>query len=245
MSSPAARVRAELQARTGVDFATYADDEFIDAVTGWSGLLALGKELAVAGAIGVGVLATAVIWALAGDHGFDTSVGLILGGLVAGVGAGLTYFAIRVRRRAPEEASKVFDVAGEMADRVAADIADGRLEISASDAARGVAIAAAIPALTRAAQRRFPLAGLLIAPALGSIISRTLFRVWPSGGAPTPLSGLERPARGIEQALESVRAAVIPKLSRAVRWASLPFIAAGAVLVVMGAFIALISLSVA
>lgn len=244
MSSPTDQVRAELQARTGVDFATYADDEFIDAVTGWSGLLALGRELAVAVGVGLGVLAVAVIITVTGDWGFDAGVGLIIGGLVAGTGAGVTIFSLRVRQRAPAEASKVFDVAGKMADRVAEDVTSGRLTVSAGDAARGVAIVAAVPALTRATQRRFPLVGTLIAPAVGSVLSRALVRAWPASRAAVPLTGIERPARRLEHTLESVREAVIPKLTRAVRWATLPLVAAGAILMTLGVTVALISLAV-
>ena len=43
----AAELRAQLQASTGVDFAGYADAEFVDTITGWAGLWAIVKEAAV------------------------------------------------------------------------------------------------------------------------------------------------------------------------------------------------------
>ena len=58
--------------------------------------------------------------------------------------------------------------------------------VSAAQAARGLALVAAAPALTRVAQRRFPLVGTVAAPAVGAMLTRTLARVWPSttGGPP-------------------------------------------------------------
>lgn len=243
MSSPAARVRADLQARTGVDFAAYADDEFVDTVTGWSGIVALGKELAMALGGGLLVLVAAVVWAFLGDYGFDERVGLILGGLVAGVGTAVMLLSIRVRRRVPEEASKVFDAAGSMVEKVAVDLESGRLRVNASDAARGIAIVATIPAMTRATQRRFPLVGFLLAPAVGSLLSRALVRVWPSDGGGVPLTSLDRPARRLHSTLDSIRQSVLPRLARTVRWATLPLLAAGGFAIIMGLALAVLSLA--
>lgn len=243
MSSPASRVRADLQTRTGIDFAEYVDDELVDSVTGWSGLLGLIRELAVGVGVGVLVVATAIALAIGVDLSADQRVGLVIGGVLAGLGAAALTFALRLRRRIPAEASKVFDVAGTAADRVARDVASGRLTITAGDAARGVTLVAAIPALTRAARRRFPLVGLVAAPAVGAVMSRALMRVWPSGQGGTPLSGLERPARRLQDTLGKVNETVLPRIATAVRWATLPLAVGGSVLVVLGAAATIVSLS--
>lgn len=243
MSSPASRVRADLQTRTGIDFAEYVDDELVDSVTGWSGLLGLIRELAVGVGVGVLVVATAIALAIGVDLSADQRVGLVIGGVLAGLGAAALTFALRLRRRIPAEASKVFDVAGTAADRVARDVASGRLTITAGDAARGVTLVAAIPALTRAARRRFPLVGLVAAPAVGAVMSRALMRVWPSGQGGTPLSGLERPARRLQDTLGKVSETVLPRIATAVRWATLPLAVGGSVLVVLGAAATIVSLS--
>lgn len=244
MTSPAGRIRAELQASTGVDFAEYADDEFVDAITGWSGLVGLIKEAAIAVSAGLAVVVGAALVAAFGPIDGDAATGLVIGGVVAGIGTTVLVLALRVRRRIPIEITRVFEVAARMADRVAEDIAGGRLTISATDAARGVAIVAAVPALTRATQRRFPLLGTAVAPVAGSILSRSLIRVWPGGRGSIPIDRLEGPARHLDTALASAREGVVSKLGTAVRWATLPLVVAGSSVMVLGIAIFLVSLTV-
>lgn len=243
MSSRAARVRADLQARTGVDFAEYVDDELVDSVTGWSGLLGIIREAALSVGMGLLVVVAAIAVASTVELSGDESAGLIIGGAVGGIGTVALTLAARLRSRIPAEANKVFEVAGAAADRVARDVGSGRLTVTAGDAARGLALVAAIPALTRAAQRRFPLVGLVAAPAVGAVLGRALARVWPAGQGTTPLSGLERPARRLEETLETVGETALPRISTAVRWATLPLMAAGVVLAVLGVTVILISFS--
>lgn len=241
MNSPAARLRADLQARTGVDFAQYVDEELVDSVTGWSGLLGVIRELAISVGVALAIVTGAVIVAATVDLSTDESSGTIIGGVVLAFGAAAATFALRLRQRIPAEAGKVFDVAGTAVDRVAADVASGRLRITAGDAARGVTVVAAIPALTRVARRRFPVLGLLAAPAVGTVLTRALLRVWPGGQDATPLTGLERPARHLEETLRAVGAATLPRVSTAVRWATIPLLVGGAVLAFLG--LAVIALS--
>lgn len=236
-----AQLRADLQARTGVDFAEYADDEFVDTVTGWSGLLGLVKDLAIAVGAGLLLVIVAIILAVNLDLSGNASSGLVIGSVIAGAGVTALCFALLIRRRVPTEAAKVFDVAGRMADRVAGDLASGKLTIGVNEAARGVALVAAIPALTRATQRRFPLVGMIFAPAAGALVGRVIARVWPASSGSTPLTGLEKPTRQLEQTLGSVRAAVVPRLATAVRWVSLPLLLGGVVLIILGTAVALIS----
>lgn len=243
MSSPSSRTRADLHTRTGIDFSQYVDDELVDSITGWSGLLGLVKELGMSIGIGLLVAVGAIVVAVVRESSSDESTGLVIGGIVTGTGVAAFTFALRLRRRIPAEANKVFEVAGAAADRVARDVASGRLTISSGDAARGVTLVAAIPALTRAARRRFPLLGTVAAPMAGAILSRALMRVWPTGHAATPLSGLERPARRLEDTLRTVSQSVLPRVTTAVRWATLPLAAGGLALVVLGAAVVLLSFS--
>lgn len=243
MTSPASRVRADLQARTGIDFSQYVDDELVDSITGWSGLLGVVKELGVSLGIGLLVVAAALVIALVSQPGSDASAGLVIGGGVTGVGAAALTFALRLRRRIPTEASKVFEVASAAAERVGRDVASGRLAISAEDAARGVTLVAAIPALTRAARRRFPLVGTLAAPVVGAVLSRALVRVWPSGQGTAPLSGLDRPARRVQRTVQAIGESILPSVKTVIRWATLPLAVGGLVLVAIGATVIFLSFS--
>lgn len=243
MTSPAARVGADLQARTGIDFSRYVDDELVDSITGWSGLLGLVRALAVAVGTGLVVVVVCVTLAAIAEMSSDERTGLVIGGIVVGAGVAGFVFALRLRRRIPAEAGKVFDVAAASVDRVAADVAAGRLTVTAGDAARGVTLVAAIPALTRAARRRFPLVGTAAAPAVGAVLSRALMRVWPTGSGAIPLAGLESPARRLEETLKGVRQSVLPKVATAVRWATLPLLVGGIVLTLLGAGVVLVSFS--
>lgn len=233
-----------MRARTGIDFAEYVDDELVDSVTGWSGLLGVVRELALSVGGGIvlagGVIGTAFVADLDGDE----TIGLIVAGLMAGAGAAALTFALRLRRLVPTEVAKVFDVAAAAADRVARDVSSGRLTITAGDAARGVTLVAAIPALTRAARRRLPVLGLMVAPAVGAVLSRALVRVWPTREGTRPLSGLERPARRLHGTLDRVSDTVMPGIERAVRWATLPLAVAGAVLATLGVTVAAVAFSV-
>lgn len=240
MSSTASRLRAELQAETGVDFATYADDELMDAVTGWSGLVGLAFDLLVAVGIGAATLVVSVIGAGAMGLEAEAPIGVVVAGFVAGAGLAALVFALRARRRAPAEVTKVFDLAGVMVERVADDVATGKLSVGVGDAARGLAIVAAVPALTRVAQRRFPLVGTLAAPATGALLARVLSRVWPTGGG-QPLTGIEGPARSLRQALDSARGTIVPKLATAVRWATFPLLVGGVTLVAIGIVVGFVS----
>lgn len=243
MSATSERVRAELEAQTGVDFRRYADDDLIDAVTGWSGIVGLVKEFGISLAIGAVVAGAAVVAALLSPIGIEAQIGLVVGGVVAAIGVLVGMFALRARRRAPAEALKVFELTETMVDQVAEDVATGRIEVTPAQAVRGLALVAAAPALTRVAQRRFPLVGTLAAPAVGALLTRVLARVWPStaSGGP-PLVGLEGTARSLHQTITGVERTVIPKLARAVRWVTLPLIVAGAALVVIGVLVAAISI---
>lgn len=243
MRSHAARVRADLQSRTGVDFAEYVDDDLVDSVTGWSGLLGIVGEAALSAGVGLLLIIGAVVAASTFDLSGDESAGLVIGGVVAGIGAAALTFAVRLRSRIPAEASKVFEVAGTAVDRVARDVASGRLTVTAGDAARGLTLVAAIPALTRAARRRFPVLGLVAAPAVGAVLSRTLGRVWPAGQGTASLSGLERPARRLEETLGTVGETALPRIATAVRWATLPLMAGGVVLAILGVTVILLSFS--
>lgn len=242
MSATSERVRAELEAETGVDFRRYADDALIDAVTGWSGIVALATEFGISLGFGALVAVIAIAVAFIGNFGFEARVGVIVGGLIVGLGVILVMFALRGRRRAPSEAEKVFELTETMVDRVAEDVATGRITVTAAQAARGLAIVAAAPALTRVAQRRFPLVGTLAAPAVGALLTRTLARVWPAASGGLPLTGLEGTARRLNDAVAAARRAVIPKLATTVRWATLPLIIAGTVLGLIGLGVAAVSI---
>src|SRR5690606_21022330 len=115
----------------------------------------------------------------------------------------------------------------------------------AADAARGIAVVAAVPALVRVAQKRLPLLGTLLGPVAGSMVSRVLLRVWPSGRRGGP--GLDRfggAANQLQAALSSARDGIVPRLGRAVRWGTLPLVVGGAVLVVIALAVLLLSLAV-
>lgn len=240
MSSRASRLRAELQAETGIDFATYADDELVDAMTGWTGLLGLIFDLLIAVGVGAAALLMAVIVAATTGLEAEARIGVVVAGFVMGAGLAALVFALRARRRAPAEVTKVFDLAGKMVERVADDVAAGKLSIGVGDAARGLAIVAAVPALTRVAQRRFPLVGTLAGPAAGALVARILARVWPAGGG-SPLAGIEGPARSLGHALDSARNTVIPRLATTVKWATLPLVVGGGVLVTIGIVVGVVS----
>jgi hypothetical protein len=243
MSATSGRIRAELQAQTGADFRRYADDDLIDAVSGWSGLVGLAKDFGISLALGIGLALVAGAVALTTELDAEAQVGVIIGGIVAGLGAMIAFFALRARKRAPSEAAKVFELTGAMVDRVAEDVATGRITVTASQAARGLALVAAAPALTRIAQRRFPLVGTLAAPAVGALLTRVLARVWPAGGAGgQPLVGLEGTARRLNEAVGDAETAVIPKLARAVRWVTVPILVAGLVILAIGCLTALLSI---
>ena len=242
MSATSERIRAELQAQTGADFWRYADDDLIDAVSGWSGLVGLAKDFGISLALGIGLALIAVAVALTTGLDAEAQVGVLIGGIVAGLGAMIAFFALRARKRAPSEAAKVFELTGAMVDRVAEDVATGRITVTPSQAARGLALVAAAPAMTRVAQRRFPLVGTLAAPAVGALLTRVLARVWPAGGASEPLVGLEGTARRLNEAVGDAQTAVIPKLAKAVRWVTVPILVAGFVILAIGCLTALLSI---
>jgi hypothetical protein len=241
MSRPSERVRADLQARTGVDFTRYADDDFLDAVTGWSVLkgLVVDAGLSVGAGLILAIVALAFVLISAVDG--EAAVGVVIGAVVAGIGITAAFFGLRLRRRAPDELGRVFDASAAMTDRVAADIASGELVVSYADAVKGMTLVAAIPALTRAAQRRFPLVGTVTAPVIGAVITRALSRVWPSSAGEAVAGRLEGTTRRLEGALQSARSRTVPKLATAMRWATMPLLVAGTVLVVLGGAITLIS----
>jgi hypothetical protein len=242
MSRSSERIRADLQARTGIDFARYADDELIDAVTGWSGLKGLLIDAGSALVAGVAVVVVALV-ATAADYPRQTVVGLVVGGVVAGFGVSAGVFAFRLRRRAPEEVGKVFDLARAMVDRVAADISRGDLVVSYTDAAKGIALVAAVPAITRVARRRFPLIGTIAAPAVGAVLTRVLTRVWPTGMGDAVTARVEGTSHRLEETLQAARERAVPKLATAMRWATLPLLAAGGTLTILGLAVALISVA--
>jgi hypothetical protein len=242
MSATSERIRAELQAQTGADFRRYADDALIDAVSGWSGLVGLAKDFGISLALGIGLALVAVAVALTTGLDAEAQVGVLIGGIVVGLGAMVAYFALRARKRAPSEAAKVFELTGAMVDRVAEDVATGNITVTPSQAARGLALVAATPALTRVAQRRFPLIGTLAAPAVAALLTRVLARVWPAGGGGHPLVGLEGTARRLNEAVGDAQTAVIPKLATAVRWVTVPILVAGFVIMAIGSLIVLLSI---
>lgn len=243
MSRTSERVRAELQDRTGVDFARYADDRFLDAVTGWSVVKGVAVDILLSLGAWVALVTMAVILALGPAVDGNPATGLVLGSAVAGGGVAAAVLGGRLRRRAPAELGRVFDASAVMVDRVAVDIASGRLSVGYADAAKGLTLVAALPALTRAAQRRFPLLGTLVAPLIGSILTRALSRLWPSAPSDAVLTGVEGASRRLEETLRVVRERAVPRLTGAMRWATLPLFAAGGALVVIGAAIALISVA--
>lgn len=243
MSRSSERIRADLQARTGIDFARYADDELIDAVTGWSGLKGLLMDAGSALVAGGSVVVVVALVAAAADYPRQTVVGLIVGGVGAGFGVSAGVFAFLLRRRAPEEVGKVFDLAGVMVDRVAADIAGGDLVVSYIDAARGIALVAAVPAMTRVARRRFPLIGTIAAPAVGAIVTRAMTRVWPTGRGDAVTARVEGTSHRLEETLHAARERALPKLASAMRWATLPLLVAAGTLTILGVTVALISVA--
>lgn len=68
MSATSERIRADLVANTGVDFAAYRDDDLIDALSGWSGILGLATDLliglagGIALVVGIGALVAAAAY---------------------------------------------------------------------------------------------------------------------------------------------------------------------------------------
>lgn len=243
MSRSSERIRADLQARTGIDFARYADDELLEAVTGWSGLKGLLIDALSALVAGVAIVVVAALVAAATDASRQAVVGLVVGGVVAGFGVSAGVFAFRLRHRAPEEVGKVFDLAGAMVDRVAGDISRGDLVVSYTDAAKGIALVAAVPAMTRVARRRFPLVGTLAAPAVGAIVTRVLTRVWPTGMGDAVTARVEGTSHRLEETLHAARERAVPKLATAMRWATLPLLVAAGTLTVLGVAVALISVA--
>ncbi len=243
MSATTERVRAELEAQTGVDFARYRDDTFIDTVTGWSGLVGIAIDLMVAVGVGAVVVVAHVMVAAAGSLGAEAAIGLTVGGLVSSVGVAVATFALRLRRRIPTEADKVFVVSAAMADRVASDLGSGNLRVTPSQAARGMALVAAVPAMIRIAQRRFPFFGTVAAPIAGAVLTRALTRAWPETTGGEAITGLEGTALRLEGAVEAARQAVVPRLSGVVRWATLPLILAGGTTVALGMLLTGISIA--
>lgn len=242
LNTTSERVRGELLAETGVDFRRYADDDLIDAVTGWSGIVALATEFGISLALGASVALVAIVLAVVIDLDFESRVGIVVGGLIAALGVLVAMFARRGRRRASDEAAKVFDLTEAMVDRVAVDVASGRINVTPAQAAKGLTIVAAAPALTRVAQRRFPLVGTLAAPAVGVLLTRTIARLWPTtDGDGIPLAGLEGTARRLNEAVGSARRVVLPKLAAAIRWATFPLSVTGYLLVLIGAAVVVIS----
>lgn len=241
MSRSSEKIRADLQARTGVDFTRYADDDFLDAVTGWSVLKGLVADAALSLGAGLALVAAAIVIALVTSVDGEAAVGVVVGAVVAGFGISAAVLAVRLRRRAPDELGRVFDASAAMSDRVAADISSGELVVSYADAVKGMTLVAAIPALTRAAQRRFPLVGTVAAPVIGAMLIRALNRVWPASAGEMMAGRLEGTTRRLEGALQTARSRTVPKLATAMRWATLPLLVAGAVLMVMGGSISLIS----
>lgn len=242
MSRSPEHIRADLQARTGIDFTGYADDGLIDAVTGWSRMKGLLMDAGSAPVAGVSVVVVALV-ATAADYPRQTVVGSIVGGVVAGFGVSAGVFALRLRRRAPEEVGKVFDLAGVMVDRVAADIAGGDPVVSYTDAAKGITLVAAVPAMSRAARRRFPLIGTIAAPAVGAMVTRALTRVWPTGMGDAVTARVEGTSHRLEETLHAGRERAVPELPTAMRWATLSLLVAAGTLTIPGLTVALISVA--
>lgn len=242
MSDTSERIRAELKAETGVDFADYRDDDLIDAVTGWSGLLGLAGDFLVAVGVGLGIAVAGIVIVLTTAIDGEAGAGMSIGAAIAGLGAVALTFGLRARHRIPGEIDRVFDLTSAMVDRVADDIEAGTLTVTTGQAARGLAIVAAAPALTRVAQRRFPLVGTLAAPIAGALMTKVLARVWPKDLGGEHLHGLDRPARKLEGALDNARRATVPRLTRAVRWATLPLLIGGCLVIGVGGVVGLIAL---
>jgi hypothetical protein len=243
MNRTALRLRAELEEATGVDFARYADRELADALTGWTGTKGIARDLLVALAVAGAVIVTAILAAWLAVSGFDPRAGLVIGGVVAGLGAGVWSFSSRLRRRIPTEVERVIGLSERLAGRVTADLRAGRLSIGANQLAEGLAVVAVIPAVAAATRKRAPLVGLLVAPLIANLLTRILVALWPrsrpAGGAGISGDGVERL---VAQALEAARPAILPRLGRGVRWATLPLTAAGLILTVMGVTVAALSL---
>jgi len=215
----------------------------IDTVTGWSGLVGLARDLALALAVGLLVIVAAVI--VATRPGLDElqPTGVTIGGIIAGLGAAAVTAVVRVRARIPREVSRVFDVSEDLARRVGDDLASGRLRLSTTEAARGLVLVAAIPALVRASRRRFPLIGTLVAPVLGEILSRILGRLWPGGTREIePPGGDGSPKRQVMAVLSSVRQRILPRLATGVRWVTLPLLLAGGTVLLVGVSVVFLTL---
>jgi hypothetical protein len=138
---------------------------------------------------------------------------------------------------------RVIGLSERLAGRVTADLRAGRLSIGANQLAEGLAVVAVIPAVAAATRKRAPLVGLLVAPLIANLLTRILVALWPrsrpAGGAGISGDGVERL---VAQALEAARPAILPRLGRGVRWATLPLTAAGLILTVMGVTVAALSL---
>lgn len=243
MNRTALRVRGELEQATGIDFAGYADPELVDALTGWTGALGVVRDLAVslAAVLAVGIVAMVAAWQLV--TGFDPRAGVVIGGIVAGLGVGAWVFTTRIRRRIPTEVERVIDLSGRLVDRVGDDMRTGRLSVGANQVAEGLALVAVVPALTRVTRRRIPVVGLVIAPLIGNLLTRILVAVWPRSGTGGAIGlGGGGAARMVDQALDSARSSIMPRLDRGVRWATLPLLAAGLILVLMGGTVAALSI---
>lgn len=243
MNRTALRLRAELEETTGIDFARYADRELADALTGWTSAKGIARDLLVALAVTGAVIVIAILAAWLAVSGFDPRAGLVIGGVVAGLGAGVWTFSSRLRRRIPTEVARVIDLSERLVGRVSADLRAGHLSVGANQLAEGLAVVVVIPAVAGATRKRAPLVGLVVAPLIANLLTRILVALWPrprpTGGAGTSGESVERL---LAQALEAARPAVLPRLGRGVRWATLPLTAAGSILIVMGVTVAALSL---
>lgn len=239
------RLRAELETETGIDFARYRDDAFVDAVTGWTGLVGVVKDLLVAMLV-AGVVAVSVVAAsLLRDGKIGTTVGAIVGGVVLAGGTFTVVFVRRIRVRIPAETDHVFVVTARMADALATEVTAGTIQLTPAQASRGLALVAAVPAITAVARRRFPVAGLVVAPVASGILSRTLLRLWPTGDGGEAIRGMDDWLHRLQAATARARAAVVPRVATTVRWVTLPLTLVGLALCGIGAAVTALALSAA
>src|SRR5690606_41761935 len=75
----------------------------------------------------------------------------------------------------------VCGVSARCTDRDAVGNAPADRQVSGSDAARGIVVVAAVPAMVGVTERSLPVLGMVLGPVAGSMVSRVLLRVWPSG----------------------------------------------------------------
>src|SRR5690606_41315373 len=91
-----------------------------------------------------------------------------------------------------------------------------------SDAARGIVMVAAVPALVRVTERRLPVLGMVLGPVAGSMVGRVLLRVWPSGERALTLDRFGSGPDRHHATPSAARDAIVARLGRAGRWATRP-----------------------